>query len=178
LRIFFLIFLFSLGCKSNNKDFTNSYMIPKKIPLDNNEISLLPFRWDAPTHWLVGDKSTMRVASYLIPSEDGSADLSVIYLNGDGGGLAANVNRWRKQLNLAELTIEEIEFRSKNFIGELGKYKIYKIINIDSKESAFLCAIIPADDFTIFVKLNTYLDNINNLEEEFINFSSSFDYNE
>ena len=57
-------------------------------------------------------------------------------------------------------------------------YYVYKIINPQNKESAFLCSIIPAKDFTIFVKLNTYPENLSNLTDEFINFSSSFNYND
>ena len=33
-------------------------------------------------------------------------------------------------------------------------------------------------DFTIFVKLNTYSANLESLKKEFIDFSSSFRYNE
>ena len=120
----------------------------------------------------------MRSASYLIPTSNGSADLSVIYLNGDGGGLAANVNRWRKQLNLGELNQAEIIQNGNDYNGNIGLYKVFEIINPENKESAFLCSIIPAKDFTIFVKLNTYSENLNNLKEEFIRFSSSFHYNE
>ena len=177
--IFLVAFLFLIGCGRNNNDYIDSYKIPKDYSNINNEqTSSLPFKWEAPTYWLPNEKSGMRSASYLVPSESGSADLSVIYLNGDGGGIAANVNRWRKQLNLTELIEEEIIRYGKNYKGEIGLYTVYEIINPDNKESAFLCSIIPAKDFTIFVKLNTYSDNLNNLKTEFINFSSSFNYNE
>ena len=178
MKVILLTYLLFFGCDGNNQKHTNSYKIPKKPSLNNNQISTLPFKWVAPSHWIANDKSAMRSASYLIPSSNGSADLSVIYLNGDGGGIAANVNRWRKQLNLDELNNEEIESDAENLSGNLGTYKIYEIINSDNKESAFLCAIIPGNNFTIFVKLNTYVDNLNNFKDEFIKFSSSFEYNE
>ena len=138
----------------------------------------MPIKWDAPTYWLPNEKSAMRSASYLVPSANGSADLSVIYLNGDGGGVAANVNRWRKQLNLVELSEKEIIDIGVNYKGKIGQYQFYEIINPENKESSFLCSIIPAENFTIFVKLNTYPDNLSNLTDEFINFSSSFNYND
>ena len=120
----------------------------------------------------------MRVASYTVPSSKGNADLSVIYLNGNGGGNLANVNRWRKQLNLPITTEEEIESISRNYNSNIGLYKIYKIININNEASGFLCSIIPADGFTIFIKLNSHIETLDEVEEEFINFSSSFRYNE
>lgn len=177
-KIFLMVCVIFCGCNIQNEDYTNSYKIPKKINLTNVEDNSLPFKWEAPTYWLPNEKSAMRSASYLIPTSNGSADLSVIYLNGDGGGLAANVNRWRKQLNLGELNQAEIIQNGNDYNGNIGIYKVFEIINPENKESAFLCSIIPAKDFTIFVKLNTYSENLNNLKEEFIRFSSSFNYNE
>tara|TARA_X000001036_G_scaffold346194_1_gene326107 strand:+ start:4690 stop:5229 length:540 start_codon:yes stop_codon:yes gene_type:complete len=179
--MFFLIsilFVVFFSCSPKNEDFTNTYQIPKKASLIQVENASLPFKWDAPLYWLANEKSAMRSASYLVPSQNGSADLSVIYLNGDGGGLAANVNRWRKQLFLSELSEEEIIKSGSEFKGEIGLFNVYEISNPENKESAFLCSIIPAKDFTIFVKLNTYSNNLNSLKSEFIKFSSSFDYNE
>ena len=138
----------------------------------------IPFTWEAPISWIPNNKSTIRTASYLIPSAKGSADLSVTHFPGDAGGVTANVNRWRKQLSLPEITQREIELNSQNFKSNIGSYQIYKIINPENKESGFLCAIIPANNFTIFIKLNSYPKTIDNLMEEFIEFSSSFKYNE
>ena len=104
--------------------------------------------------------------------------MSVTHFPGDAGGVTANVNRWRKQLSLPEITQREIELNSQNFKSNIGSYQIYKIINPENKESGFLCAIIPANNFTIFIKLNSYPKTIDNLMEEFIEFSSSFKYNE
>ena len=178
---FLLIFLLFLGCRNNNENYIDSYILPKQVVFDNENYDDLPFKWSAPSYWLDNKKTNMRVGSYLIPSSNGSADLSITYLNGDGGGITANVNRWRNQLNLSSLSQEEVQSSAQIFSGYLGEYKLYEIINDDNKESAFLCAIIPSNlnnDFTIFVKLNAYSDNINDLKEEFISFVSSFQYNE
>jgi hypothetical protein len=59
-----------------------------------------------PDHWEEKPASGMRVSSFLIRGPAGSeaeADLSVIPLENDGGGLASNLNRWRGQLGLAAL---------------------------------------------------------------------------
>ena len=178
MKITLIIFFFFFGCTPDNQEYTNSYKIPKKPSINQSQGNHIPFKWTAPSHWLIGNQSEMRVASYLIPTANGSADLSVIYLNGDGGGVAANVNRWRKQLNLPNINLNEINEEAVSLKGKIGEYKIYEIINHENKDSGFLCAIIPAEEFTIFVKLNTYADNLVNLKNEFITFSSSVDYNE
>ena len=95
----------------------------------------------------------MRLASFAIPYSGGTGDLSVIQLGGDGGGLKSNVNRWRGQLNLEPMSLIEIE---KDIVKEEGQLNIYSIIQIINQEmdSAFLCAIIPTGNYTIFVKLS------------------------
>ena len=180
MRIFLLYLLIVTGCENDNSEYINSYRLPKPILEESalKEENIIPFTWDSPDNWISTDKSSMRTASYSVPSSKGSADLSVTHFPGDAGGITANVNRWRKQLNLPEMTGEEIELYSENLIGNIGPYQIYKIINPENKESAFLCSIIPASNFTIFIKLKTYPETIDNLMEEFIEFSSSFKYNE
>ena len=128
--VILLILVFS--CQKDPADFINTYRIPK-APLQQTTIisdNSLPFIWEAPSQWVINNSSSsMRIASYLIPSSKGNADLSVIYLNGDGGGNMANVNRWRKQLNLNSLSAEEIKLSSKIINGKIGLYSIYEIVN-------------------------------------------------
>jgi len=178
-KIVLLILLLLISCNNKPTNHIKSYKIPKSVskqiqPKEN----YLPFTWETPDNWNASTKSSMRVASYLLPSSKGNADLSVIYLNGDGGGTLANVNRWRSQLDLPNLAKKEIELVAQSFNGNIGPYKIYEIININNKESGFLCSIIPADDFTVFIKLNAHINSIDELRKQFIDFSSSFRYNE
>lgn len=54
-----------------------------------------------PDHWEEKPISGMRISSFSIRGpDDTEADLSVIPLEGDGGGLMSNLNRWRGQLGL------------------------------------------------------------------------------
>lgn len=65
------------------------------------------FTWELPEGWSQGPDSSMRLATFLIQS-DPLAECAVSTLYGDGGGLEANVNRWRAQLGQPPLTAEEI----------------------------------------------------------------------
>ena len=117
----------------------------------------------------------MRLASFAIPYSGDSGDLSVIQLGGDGGGLKSNVNRWRRQLILEPLSLIEIE---KNIIMKEGSFSNYKIIQIINQkmDSAFLCAIIPNENTTIFVKLSLKPIGINEVKDDFITFCSSLNF--
>jgi hypothetical protein len=67
------------------------------------------YTWDVPTEWKTVPASGMRLASFSWESSDKSlVDISVVVLNGDAGGLAANINRWRGQIGLTELSEAEV----------------------------------------------------------------------
>lgn len=173
---FCIILIMSLACESNIH--TRNYKLPKfdaqdKVEVNNNKSPVL--KWEKPKTWIPSSGSSMRLISFSIPFEGGEGDLSVIQLGGDGGGLKSNVNRWRGQLKMNTITIEEIK---KNIIvhkGKLGAYSLIKIIN-DKTNNAFICAIFPVLDQTLFVKLSIKANYLSNIEEEFIEFCSSLDF--
>lgn len=61
--------------------------------------------WTLPAGWSDGPASGMRFATLKV---DEAVELAVTRLDGDGGGLAENVNRWRGQLGLAPLAEAEV----------------------------------------------------------------------
>ena len=112
-----------------------TYKLPKenhehKLPIVNEKQNGHgDLTWEKPASWNYSEGSSMRIASFSVPYKVGEGDLSVIQLSGDGGGLESNVNRWRRQLNMAPISIEEIEKNINIQIGRLGEYSLIKIIN-------------------------------------------------
>ncbi|TVR53288.1 MAG: hypothetical protein EA425_03640 [Puniceicoccaceae bacterium] len=61
----------------------------------------LGLRWDRPPTWGLKVAGQFALAAYRIIGPDGrEAEMTVSRFPGDAGGLAANLNRWREQLNL------------------------------------------------------------------------------
>ncbi|MEE8467324.1 MAG: hypothetical protein V3T22_02655 [Planctomycetota bacterium] len=60
------------------------------------------YDYDLPAGWEELPTTSMRLVN-LRPAGDPGAECSLIFLTGDGGGLVANVNRWRGQMGLGEL---------------------------------------------------------------------------
>ena len=61
--------------------------------------------WIVPAGWQEGELAQFLIARYVIKgSGDATATVNVSQLAGDGGGLLANVNRWRKQLGVVPIT--------------------------------------------------------------------------
>jgi len=64
--------------------------------------------WTAPAGWVELPSTSMRSANFR-PAGDEQAECYLTLLAGDGGGLAANINRWRTQLALPGMSAREIE---------------------------------------------------------------------
>lgn len=61
--------------------------------------------WTIPAGWQAAPPSQFLLAKFLIADADGrQAQVNINSLTGDGGGLAANANRWRGQLGLPPMT--------------------------------------------------------------------------
>ena len=108
----------------------------------------------------------------MVPYKEGEGDLSVVLLGNDGGGLESNVNRWRHQLNMGNISLEEIENNISTQTGKLGDYSLIKIVN-EKTNGAFICAILPIQGQTLFVKLSIKANYLPNIEGDFIKFCPS-----
>ncbi len=63
--------------------------------------------WTVPAGWQSVAPSQFLLAQYMIQSNGAQAEVNVSQLAGEGGGLAANVTRWRRQLGLPAVEQEE-----------------------------------------------------------------------
>ena len=177
--IFFCLSIMIFSCDSNNH--IRTYYLPKEKTNNLNlsavkkETAPSGFVWEKPDSWMPSEGSPMRLASFRIPYSVGQGDLSVIKLNGSGGGIESNVNRWRRQLDLESQSWVEIEKNIVNREGKLGMYSVLQIIN-QKIDSAFLCSIIPTEYNTIFIKLSLRPIGISEVEADFITFCSSINF--
>jgi len=112
--------------------------------------------WQAPATWGKGRASSMRLASFAIPLEDGeSADVSLTRLSGMAGGLLANVNRWRGQIGLSPVAADQLDVEER----ESGKGRKYVYLELENENSgqAIYGAIYEADGFALFAKMTVGL---------------------
>ena len=121
--------------------------------------SALPFTFDVPEGWTEAPANSMRIVN-LVPAGDPRAECYVTVLPGGGGGIEANVNRWRSQMSLEPYTAEEFAaLPEKALLGADAVYVefegLYKGMSGDQNEPDFKLAglILPLNDRGLFVKM-------------------------
>jgi len=133
-------------------------------------------RWTVPESWVEQPPSSMRIGSFTYGAKNGQAvDISVVALPGDAGGLLANVNRWRSQIELSPLDdaglqkamqklpladreIVMVEFVSADNLIE-GTYKI-----------RLVAAVLLVEDTSYFFKMTGEDSAVNENGGQFIGF--------
>lgn len=117
-----------------------------------------PFRYVVPEGWEELEPTSMRLVN-LRPAGDPAAECSLTVLGGDGGGLAANVNRWRDQMGLEPQSEEEVARLPRTVL--LGQPATlvdlrgdYRGMGDEARPGfALLGAVMVTDRFTLFLKM-------------------------
>jgi len=110
-------------------------------------------RWKVPSHWIAGGPRAMRLASFTIPGDgNASGDVSISTLASGGGGLLANVNRWRGQVGLTP-TDEAALAKEAQSITLPGRQKATVVDLGGASANRILGAIVPDGDKAWFFKL-------------------------
>jgi len=113
--------------------------------------------WTAPTAWQTRPASAMRKATFIIPgaSAGEQAELAVTAFPGDVGGLLANVNRWRGQLQLAPVDAAALPSALTHLDINGLHVELVELVGPESAErKRVLGAIVPVKGSTWFFKLS------------------------
>ena len=104
-------------------------------------------KYQTPAGWTVKANGPMRLASLDIIDGPQKCDVSISRLGPDQSALS-NVNRWRGQLKLAEVTEGELQLKPIQCGGHDGQ-----LVQLVGETETILGVIVPQPDATWFVKL-------------------------
>ena len=108
--------------------------------------------WSALPGWKQEEAGSFLIAAYAVPD---LGRLTVSKLGGDGGGLAANVNRWREQVKMRPLPVEEIKGQPMPVTGGGGEMPLCNLNPDDAPAEAegIFAAVLPTGAETWYFKL-------------------------
>ncbi len=111
--------------------------------------------WQVPTGWQEVAGGPFLVSKFLVSGAEGTA-VNVSMSPGTGGGVAGNINRWRGQLGLGELSESEISKLVTTVETPGGKAMLVDLSGTDArsgKKARLIGAIVPQTNQTWFYKL-------------------------
>lgn len=139
----------------------------------------LPFQWETPPGWQILAPQPMRDLNFAV-GDPPSTECFLSVLSASGGGVAANVNRWRQQMGLAPDSAEAIDalppievLGLRGTLVELeGTYSGMRG-DQNAENSKMLAAFIPAGGQTVTIKMIGPAEQVNAERESFLSFVSS-----
>ena len=112
--------------------------------------------WTAPAHWKQLPPGAMQAAKYTVGEGKAAAEVTAVFLGGMGGGLKANLDRWRGQIGLAPSAANEVDQQAKPFDALGAGARIVEISGTDTKAGApadMVVLVVPSGAGTWFYKL-------------------------
>lgn len=153
-------------------EFLKSIRIKAAAPVEvASAAGSTPRNWQVPSQWKVLPAGQMQVAKFAVPTRSGAkADVSVSIFPNDTGGRLANVNRWRNQIGLAEVT----ESGLAPLVSALDPANPEAIlVDMTNNDRRLIGAIIPRNGSYWFYKLLGDSDAVAPEKEAFVAFAKS-----
>ena len=107
--------------------------------------------WQAPKGWTQEEAGQFLTAAYKIP---GGGRVTVSNLAGDGGGLAANVNRWRGQVGMEPAPENNLGGKEVPIPGSNRMMLLLDLVpeTLAADSDGILAAVLPLDSETWYFK--------------------------
>jgi len=133
-----------------------------------------PIFWTAPSHWVKLDPVGMRLGSYGVLGTGGQwVDISVTAFPGETGGMLANVNRWRTQIDLSPIKKGE----EKRFVrNAIGKKRGVRLVQLKGHQKSMLVGLILHQGMTYFIKCMGPTSLVFKEKKVFYRFVDSFSF--
>ncbi len=136
--------------------------------------------WQVPVGWREVAGGPFLISKFnLEGGGETQAAVNVSMSAGDGGGFAANVNRWRKQLGLDELPEAQIATSARAIDTRAGKAELVDLSGTDARtghKTRLIAAVVPQEGRTWFYKLMGDEQLVGREQQAFIGFVQSVQY--
>jgi hypothetical protein len=138
--------------------------------------------WQAPAGWQEVSGGQFLVAKFLLAGDGGTtAAVNVSMSDGDGGGLAANINRWRGQLGLTPLSDDDLNKSLTTVASTSGTASLVDISGIRAQTGQpvrLVGVVVSLPDRTWFYKLMGDANIVADQKDTFTQFVQSANYSD
>ena len=136
--------------------------------------------WEVPSGWKEIPGGQFLVAKFVLTGgANAQANVNVSMSPGDGGGLLANVNRWRSQLSLTPVAEADLAKDVQPLDLPGGKASVADLAGQDAKDGQklrLLAVVIPRPGETWFYKLMGNAQVVQQERDAFMKFVQSVKY--
>ncbi|MCH1430851.1 MAG: hypothetical protein L7U87_08865 [Chlamydiales bacterium] len=174
---FFLVFvLFLSSCDKREEAKIKTYRLAKvpeeKLQTNQNPQSFSHSNslWH-PKNWQEIEAGFMRQALFKLKNEaKESWECSISFLPGESGSEIANINRWRKQIQLAPIREENIASFQSEYNTKLGQATIFSFLSDSDNSLAIVVAIFKDESGKHFFKMQGKNNLVKQEQENFFKF--------
>jgi hypothetical protein len=136
--------------------------------------------WQAPAGWQEVSAGQFLVAKFAITGAGGAtAAVNISSSSGDGGGQAGNINRWRGQLGLGQLSDGDMNKLVTTIDVQGGKASLVDLSGTDARTgqpTRLVGVIVPQSGQTWFYKLMGNAKVVESQKDAFIQFVQGVKY--
>jgi hypothetical protein len=136
--------------------------------------------WAIPSGWQAIPPAQFLFAEFSVTVTNGAhADVNVAQMGGEGGGLLANANRWRRQIGLPQLAEADLPTLTTTIDSPQGKIQLVDFTGIDAKNgqpTRLVGVAVPQNGQTWFYKLMGDEPTVAQQTNVFIKFIQSANY--
>jgi hypothetical protein len=136
--------------------------------------------WEVPSGWKEVSGGQFLVSKFILPGGgDTPTAVNVSKSPGDGGGLLANVNRWRSQLGLGPVAEADLAAQVQSLDLPGGKGTLADIAGQDvrsGKPARLLAVVVPRPSETWFYKLMGDAQVVQHEKDAFMKFVQGVQY--
>ncbi len=135
-------------------------MRPRETPATETPAGTPRLIFDTPAGWTAAPTTSMREVNFTLGA-NAEGEIYLARLSGAGGGLLANVNRWRSQMGAEPLTQEQVDALPKRplfgqpatFVSVDGAFSPGMGSNQSFPDYRLMGLILASDAGAVFVKM-------------------------
>ncbi|MGC8744278.1 MAG: hypothetical protein ACP5T0_10415 [Verrucomicrobiia bacterium] len=138
----------------------------------------MPIELPVPGDWKQLPPTPMAPLRYEVASGNATALVTITRLDGEGGGVLPNINRWRGQIKLPPVSQSDLDKQISKIKTTIGEAFVvdFSGSNASNEPTRMVGIIVPAGSYTWFFKMTGQDGAVNAHKDGLIKFVQSFKF--